>query len=888
MHNYAQLCTLDAPSVYIPVRTQNTNMGEIKSTQSLTSDPSKMEPSPEDDSTGKKTKKGYAVNQDFNLSHATSNDWTSSTREWEPQDQGDLHVNQDSLNQATVQRNDVEQEIPAWKKFAMAMEQKKLDVEPRLEQSENEYTQDTFSSDSKKLTHSSRQDGSSSPLKLFGNKHDTYTQLKFDGLLNQFTTKRESQTEDFVKNADDIFNGIVGNAMGKNKSEHPTMDDTSNYTSDGETEQEEASFQSRSVDKVQTPRLKEADSILYHYEEQPSPTLKKQKPRNLKFIPPDNYQNMVFDKRLNKYVKEHEFAGHRAERRQDDNDENVAALEAIDDLSTTSLNATKPEVSFRLPSDHEDTTSDMGKSDWTRNVTTMSFSNRSKLGLKDITNVSQMENVSFSQSRSKLIACLTDVKPNGRWDKISQLSLNELSLTNLKDLHEFVPNLRFLQVASNSLQFLDGVPAKIQSVDASHNEISEIAPFTDFPNLQLLDLSFNLFSNLNNLKSLYNVKKLWLNNNEINNLAGLEHLKMLTTLDLSGNKIEGEVDFEHVELPMLEELHLSNNYITSLKGIAHLPFLRILKADNNQLHELAEPGVKHKNLKKLSLRCNSLTHLDLKWFPHLRSLNLDGNADMQTLSSVSHLDSLHELSIKMVESPTIHQQLLKLGGKQLLKLHLSGSKFDLSIFPLVSKNFGSLVHLNLSAMGIKKLPLTFHHMFPQLQTLNLNFNSIESITPLCGLPNIRVLYMVSNNITGLPHVLQSLSDSRGSLRVLDMRLNPINAGFYPFVFSPQESHIADGTAPIQLDTLEDIESFEIHYATILRDLQWEKRDSEHLRVLKEIHFRGAKDKDILMKRLDYDMFLVNFLHRLEVVDGRSVTRNLRLDMKLRFNDTVKR
>lgn len=179
--------------------------------------------------------------------------------------------------------------------------------------------------------------------------------------------------------------------------------------------------------------------------------------------------------------------------------------------------------------------------------------------------------------------------------------------------------------------------------------------------------------------------------------------------------------------------------------------------------------------------------------------------------------------------------------------------------------------LNLSAVGLTAIPDSFGDVFPNVRELNLNFNKLIDIKGLSKINKLKKLNLVSNNIDRIEMVLTTLSSSRKSMKVLDMRLNSINLKLYPYVFNPLELDAASDqeppAGPIQLEALDDIENFSIHYNSLIKSKEdWNTRDEEFLKNL-EADGMGSRVRE----RLNYEALLVNFFPNMKELDGGIVS-----------------
>ncbi|GME91809.1 unnamed protein product [[Candida] boidinii] len=477
-----------------------------------------------------------------------------------------------------------------------------------------------------------------------------------------------------------------------------------------------------------------------------------------------------------------------------------------------------PEVSFFLPSNHKDSFEEelenqenesyYGKStnkikrNIQQDITNTSFANSDETSFRkgnasidntrilsdvkvaDITNL----DVSFSESRKALVSALTNIKPYGSWNKLEVLNLSKLGLNNLKDLDKMAPNVRNINASKNNIEYVEGIPQRVQILQISHNHISGLTSFAKYNDLQYLNLSHNKVENFRMFNELYNLRCLILKSNRIKSLRGLEDLKTLVELDISDNFLRGDLDFNNFELNFLESLNLKNNKIRSIKGLEKLKELIVLNCDHNETSSL-KCNINHKNLRKLSLKLNRLTSLDLSFAVHLKELRIDGN-NLREIKGLSKRLEIIEAKLQnnndsinslIVESCKI---------KKLNKLDLTGSKNTGFTIPNDFKVglFTNISVLNLSAMNLESLPDNLGDVFPVVYDLNLNFNRLKSLK---GIENMRFLVklkVLSNNISDLKEIFDYGASFRFKLRLLDLRVNPINKSYYPYVFYKDEEN----------------------------------------------------------------------------------------------------
>lgn len=557
---------------------------------------------------------------------------------------------------------------------------------------------------------------------------------------------------------------------------------------------------------------------------------------------PNEYGNMILDEKNQRWILV-----------QDKENTDPGSLDSIEDLDVTEdfiqqKRNRNLEVSFNLKGDEH-----------------------------DITRLSDLNEVTFSQTRKRLVSVITDVLSKydnlqDSWSHIKEIVLSDYHLDNVHGLHKLLPNLSKINLARNSIRYLDGLPKAILSLNVSDNDIENLTSFKQFHDLNKLNVSSNNLLSLNNISANIHLTELNVANNGISSLLGIEKLVNLTKVNLSQNNLSGKIDFNRFPLSNLEVLNLSENKITGIYGLENLPELRILDLNENQLTTIS-CNVKHKNLKKLLLKLNSLKKLNLEPFPYLRVLKIDGNL-LNTVTDIRKLKHLQELSSKCQSNGKVVDNIID-ESKNVLSLDLSGNaNLDLSNYALKfdqisSNSFLSLTKLVLTAMNLTTIPKNFSNVFPNVRELNLNFNRIHNIDGLAELGNLRRLYLVSNNLTKTENIIQGLTNGRSSLKVLDLRLNPCNVELYPYVFNPTELDLARrGNSPVQLETLDEIESFAIHYEALNKTIEdWEERDTEFVTKISR-EKRG-------LAREQYETLFINFFHNIIQLDGTMIKAHKR-------------
>ncbi|KAF3986939.1 hypothetical protein FT663_04666 [Candidozyma haemuli var. vulneris] len=597
---------------------------------------------------------------------------------------------------------------------------------------------------------------------------------------------------------------------------------------------------------------------------------------------PEQYGDMIYDNRNNRWVsndKENDYPG---------------SLDSILDLPTES-----PLTQHEVEKDTKETSilkSSRKPSAKDRNLeVSFQIPDRSVESVREdhadpnVTKLSDMGEVTFSQTHKRLVSLVTGLADSHLWNEIAFIDLSGNQLENVEGLQNYLPNAKRLDLANNYIRYLKGLPSDCLELNVSQNSLDGMASFAEFHDLQVLDISANSFENLETLQGNIHMTRLDASNNMIRSMEGVKKLSGLTYLDLSQNGLGGEIDFSQYELPNLQELNLSENKIRSVIGIENLPNLRILNLNENNLTNLSCQG-SHPHLKKLLLKFNRLRSLNLDSYPLLRTLRIDGNA-LSSISNLRKLKFLQEVSAKCQDKAEVAMNIFH-GSLDAVTIDLSGNTFVSNMFQAANSGsitldpFMNLNRLNLSAVGLTSIPDSFGEIYANVRELNLNFNKLTDISGLGKLRRLKSLNLLSNNIERIEMVLTSLNSSRRTLKVLDMRLNSMNFELYPYVFNPleREATIEAGlqlkTGPIQLEALDDIENFSIHYNSLIKSKEeWQLRDEDFLRNL-----QARNGSNRVSERMNYEAILINFFTHMRELDGSTVTSSKRAQLLERIQE----
>ncbi|KAF6015627.1 hypothetical protein HII12_000787 [Brettanomyces bruxellensis] len=514
---------------------------------------------------------------------------------------------------------------------------------------------------------------------------------------------------------------------------------------------------------------------------------------------------------------------------------------------------------------------------------------------KMIPSDSTLADLSFSQTNNSLVSAITESYPQEDWELVEQLDISDKNLDKLRGLNKFTPNVWLLDASHNHISHVEGIPQDIQILKLNDNSLTNLASF-QFTNLQVLELDGNHLENLSGLAPLTNLTKLSLASNNIANIDHLENFRMLRYLNLSNNEISGQVDFSNYQLWLLEDLILDDNRINSLIGIENLPNLVYLSADRNKVRQLICQGVRHENLKRLSLNSNILTEASLQSFPFLKRLSFNRNNTRLVDSIGKYLEKV-SFKYQGFTSSSAGAQIIQnslRSSSHLQEACFTGSSIDFEQIDLSRGGmFSTITNLNISAMQLTSLPASFSSIFPLLVTLNLNFNNLNTLRGLHGLKHLRKLKMLGNSIEDVSEIIEYTEASRNSIQLFDLRVNPVTKSFYPYVFYDPEDRneddknqlfeeearssmtntndgsFVDESTVLNLKDFDDIEAFSVEYEKLYSAdelLRWHEKDAQFDKKQPGI---TSKQKKI------YQTGLIVWFHNIRCLDGLKITSKRR-------------
>ena len=316
---------------------------------------------------------------------------------------------------------------------------------------------------------------------------------------------------------------------------------------------------------------------------------------------------------------------------------------------------------------------------------------------------------------------LNDISALSACTKLEKLDLRDNQISDLSPLVE-MPNLKWLCIWNN--------------------EVEDIYPLLSLSGIEHLDADKNAISDISVLEYLPNLQSLWLSNNPLKSIEPLRSLTKLTQLSLAGTDLQDSDLDILMNLTSLEELNIKDNpSLTAGKFNELQAALPNCEITHDELLYTVRFGDKdfRSNAVQIVAESKNVSDLSgLEEFMELQRLDLDGNR-ISDLSPLRSLTKLKELSL----TGNAVSDLSPLSGlKQLQILNLNDNQIS-NIAPLAG--CGAITVLNLSGNSISDLsPLSY---LSELSALSVANSNIRDLSALYALPSLKSLDIRGNPLT---------------------------------------------------------------------------------------------------------------------------------------------
>ncbi|GAC96262.1 protein phosphatase regulatory subunit [Pseudozyma hubeiensis SY62] len=412
-----------------------------------------------------------------------------------------------------------------------------------------------------------------------------------------------------------------------------------------------------------------------------------------------------------------------------------------------------------------------------------------------------LTDASFNFAHDKVLEAITDVEPwEPGWDELQTIDLSCRRLESCVRLKEFLPLLEEVDLQTNELSYLTGIPASVRVLNVAHNRLTSMASFGHLLHLEELDISGNQIDSLTHLSCLKHLHTLKADGNAISSLDGIDKIRSLAHVSLSGNRLKG-INLASTQWSGLETLDASHNQLISIRGLSLMRRLKSLNLDHNDL-TMVDLMPTMPKLRVLRVSGNvHLQTLDVAPARRLRTLYAD-YCDLDRIDNLGQLEHLDNLSMRQQAEAAITWPADQL--RDIRRLFLSGNAFPQGISttsearkpiassltaqpPLVQPlRFLNLVYLELSACQLMQLPADLAQVAPNLRSLNLDHNLISTLPSLEGMQRLKRLSLVGCRVKKSKSIITAVR-GLSELQVLDCRTNPCTLGLYAPLIAPSAS-----------------------------------------------------------------------------------------------------
>ncbi|GBP92905.1 Chaoptin [Eumeta japonica] len=377
----------------------------------------------------------------------------------------------------------------------------------------------------------------------------------------------------------------------------------------------------------------------------------------------------------------------------------------------------------------------------------------SQLSVEQFNNLNKLRYLKLDHNSLRLLP--RDVFKNTIIEHLD-LSHNDLALFPATALSQIGFTLRFLDLSSNRVEYLDSNIFRntpfLLDLNLGRNFLTVLSDntFSSLAGLRQLDLSFNsikanfkeLFHNLPNLRHL-NLANI--------SLKSVPYLPLtnLTSLNLTLNCINSFKESDLKRLVNLRQLDLSHNRLTSLvpKMWLHLTNLNRLDVSYNRIMRITPNSFKWlSNLSHLNLM--GLKYLDIIDQDSFRPLVSLRSLHVQSWSSVNHgtfrlanltaaLPTLHKLVVYWTDDFLV-DQLHGIDARNIRYLEIRGPSlkriYDDAFDPFADYHE---LFLRITETSLTELPIEFMKHLGRIQQLglDLSFNRLTSLNPAIFYPN---------------------------------------------------------------------------------------------------------------------------------------------------------
>ena len=249
---------------------------------------------------------------------------------------------------------------------------------------------------------------------------------------------------------------------------------------------------------------------------------------------------------------------------------------------------------------HNNNISDISPLAELKNLESISLPDNNISDVSPLAGLTQLEQLDLRNNN------ISDISPLAELIQLEQLSLVDNNISDISPLAGLT-KLRLswdILLYAKNLSELLPFAERLEHLNWTNRNISDISLLAEFKNLVSLDLRNNNISDVSPLAELTQLTSLVLQSNNISDVSPLAELTQLNSLNLCNNNISDVLPL--AELIQLNSLNLCNNNISDVSPLAELTQLTSLVLQSNNISDVS-PLVGLINLKQPGSLYNALS-----------------------------------------------------------------------------------------------------------------------------------------------------------------------------------------------------------------------------------------------------------------------------------------
>lgn len=454
--------------------------------------------------------------------------------------------------------------------------------------------------------------------------------------------------------------------------------------------------------------------------------------------------------------------------------------------------------------------------------------------MSEIRKIWRAEQLDISQLKG-----IADIDPLSVFTSLKYLNISGARITDLNPIRN-LSKLETLIASSSLISSIDAIQytSSIRHLDLSASFVRDISPLSNFRNLETLNLSDAAISNPEVLTLLASLRELKLARVPLSSASVVSGLEKVEFLDLSGVPLS---DFSGLtDLPALTRINLSKTYIQDVSPLATLRSLKYIYLDYTPVAQLDA--------------LKSLPDLTAIYCDKTQVGKSQALAFTQARPEVKVIYESEELSawwesipvswkqvfsgLVEVSQPPLREQLYEIST--IRSINISGNAAIQTLSPL--RKLPTLNYLNASGSSVSSV-LEIKEL-QELRELDISSTKVVDLTPLSGLQGLEKL-SISNTQVSEIGVLSRLRN----LRDLEMDNVAVSSAKPILSLSRLEKLYADGVQALLLieeQLWDSLPAAHLVYQTPALQLWWENLQPAWKNVFSELEpVNGNPDRDQL-------------------------------------------